>query len=177
MNSNLSEKISDLVNEHEVALVRYTASVTKDSEQARDIVQDAYIKLIGELQQGKEIKNEKSWLYRVCHNSALDHIRKNKRRQEKREDILQSMPKNSENTAPDKVLNKKEDKALVLESIESLNEREQKIINLKVRDNLSYKEIAAELDLTVNNVGFILHRAMKKLADIFKEKTEKEVCR
>ncbi|MCM8528052.1 MAG: sigma-70 family RNA polymerase sigma factor [Lentisphaeraceae bacterium] len=177
MNSDLSAKISSLVEEHEVALVRYAASVTKDAEQARDIVQDAYIKLIKALQQGKEIKNEKSWLYRVCHNSALDFYRTSRRRQEKREDILQAMPKNSSGDTPEKILNKKEDSALVLESIESLNEREQTIINLKVRDNLSYKEIAAELDLTVNNVGFILHRAMKKLAAIFKDKAEKEVCR
>ena len=177
MNSDLSKKINLLVEEYELSLVRYTASITKDAEQARDIVQDAFIKLISEMQQNKEIKNDKSWLYRVCHNSALDFIRKNKRRSEKREDIIQSMPGKSQNESPDKVLNKKEDKALVLESIKDLNEREQTIINLKVRDNLSYKEIAAELDLTVNNVGFILHRAMKKLAAIFKEKTEKEVCR
>ena len=94
-----------------------------------------------------------------------------------RSDILQAMPKNSSGDTPEKILNKKEDKALVLKSIESLNEREQTIINLKVRDELSYKEIALELDLTVNNVGFILHRAMKKLAAVFKEKAEKEVCR
>lgn len=177
MNSNFSERISRLVEEHEVPLVRYTTSVTKDAEQARDIVQDAYIKLVNALQQGTEVKNEKSWLYRVCHNSALDYYRKVKRRQEKRGDILQSMPADSSGDRPDKILNKKEDKALVLESIESLNEREQTIINLKVRDNLSYKEIATELDLTVNNVGFILHRAMKKLAAVFKEKAEQEVCR
>lgn len=177
MNSNLSEKISILVEVHELALVRYTSSVTKDAEQARDIVQDAYIKLIKTLQQGTVVENEKSWLYRVCHNSALDYYRKVKRHQEKRGDILQAMPGNSLSDTPEKILNKKEDKVLVLESIESLNEREQTIINLKVRDNLSYKEIATELDLTVNNVGFILHRAMKKLAAVFKEKMDKEVCR
>ena len=65
----------------------YTLSLHDALPIARDIVQDAYIKLINALEQGTEIQNEKSWLYRVCHNSALDYYRKNKRRQEKRGDI------------------------------------------------------------------------------------------
>lgn len=177
MSQNISDKISTLVEEHETALVRYTISILKDREQARDVVQDAYIKLIKELQAGRVIDNEKSWLYKVCHNSSLDYLRKMKRRSEKKEDVRDSSVRSEENEAPDRQLNKKEESELVLKSLEELNEREQKIINLKVRDNLSYKEIASEMDLTVNNVGFILHRAMKKLAEIFKEKNEKEVCR
>ena len=83
MSQNISDKISTLVEEHETALVRYTISILKDREQARDVVQDAYIKLIKELQAGRVIDNEKSWLYKVCHNSSLDYLRKMKRRSQR----------------------------------------------------------------------------------------------
>ena len=177
MDQNLSDKISFLVEEYEVALVRYANSILKDHEQARDVVQDTFIKLIKALQEKKEIQNEKSWLYRVCHNSALDYLRKIKRRQEKNEEVMLSTSESEINEAPDKQLNRKEDKEFVNESLNRLSEREQQILNLKIKDGLSYKEIAAELDLTVNNVGFILHRTMKKLSAIFKEKNKEEVCR
>ena len=176
MSQSLSERIGKVIAEYEVPLVRYVTGIIKDPEQARDIVQDAFIKFLKELEKGSDLKNERAWLYRVSHNLALDFLRKFKRRSDNLDDVLPAMKDETVKT-PDAELNLKEQKELVLKSLEELNEREQKIINMKVRDNRSYKDIAEAMDLTVNNVGFILHRAMKKLAAIFKDKSESEVVR
>ena len=167
---NLSEKIGRIIEEHEVALIRYVTGILKDREQARDTVQDAFIRLLREFEKGIVVKNEKAWLYRVCHNRALDHIRKFKRRSDNLEDMLPAV-EDSSVRSPDDELELKEQKEMVLESLKELNEREQKIIEMKVRENKSYKDIADSLDITVSNVGFILHRAMKKLAVVFKDKS------
>ena len=173
---SLSERISGIIDEHEVPLVRYVTGILKDPEQAKDTVQDALIRLLREFEKGKEVKNVRAWLYRVCHNLALDHIRKFSRRSDNLDNVLPAVQDDTVKS-PDDELNLKEQKELVLESLKELNEREQKIINMKVRENRSYKDIADALDLTVNNVGFILHRAMKKLAVIFKEKSNSEALR
>ena len=53
---------------------------------------------------------------------------------------------------------------------ESLNEREREIVILKMEHDKSYKEIAEIMNLTVSNVGFILHGALKKLRNAYREK-------
>ena len=167
---NLSDKIGRIIEQHEVGLIRYVTGILRDREQARDIVQDALIRLLREYEKGNEVQNEKAWLYRVSHNRALDHIRKFKRRTDNFDDVLPAF-ENDSVKSPDEELDLKEQKELILASLKELNQREQKIIEMKVRDNKSYKDIADTLDLTVSNVGFILHRAMKKLAVVFKEKS------
>ena len=47
--------------------------------------------------------------------------------------------------------------------------REQQLVILKVYEEMSYKEISEITDLTVSNVGYILHHAMRKMADALKK--------
>jgi len=51
---------------------------------------------------------------------------------------------------------------------QGLDQREREILSLKVEQGKSYKEIASILDLSVSNVGFILHSAMKKMQKAYK---------
>lgn len=57
------------------------------------------------------------------------------------------------------------DVALARSLFESLNEREREIVILKMEHDKSYKEIAEIMNLTVSNVGFILHGALKKVQE------------
>ena len=65
---------------------------------------------------------------------------------------------------------RKDDVALARSLFESLNEREREIVILKMEHDKSYKEIAEIMNLTVSNVGFILHGALKKLRTAYREK-------
>jgi RNA polymerase sigma-70 factor (ECF subfamily) len=49
-------------------------------------------------------------------------------------------------------------------ALETLSDRERQIVVLKVYEDMSYKEIAEITELSTGNVGFVLHRAMEKLA-------------
>ena len=51
-----------------------------------------------------------------------------------------------------------------------MNEREREIVILKMEHDKSYKEIAEIMNLTVSNVGFILHGALKKVRNAYREK-------
>jgi len=50
------------------------------------------------------------------------------------------------------------------ESLKSLDERSRKLIQLKFDEGLSYKQISERMDLSISNVGYILHNALKSLA-------------
>ena len=50
-------------------------------------------------------------------------------------------------------------------SLETLDERSRELIRLKFNEELSYKQIGARTGLKVGNVGYLLHHALKTIAD------------
>ena len=174
MSQALSKKIDQIIIDYEMPLLNYVTGIIKDPSQAKDVVQDALIRYLKAQEKEMVIKNDRAWLYRVCHNLSLDYLRKIKRKSRLEEHLPIFQDESSK--SPDAELSLKEQTNMVLASLKELNEREQTIINMKVREHKSYKDIAEAMGLTVNNVGFILHRSMKKLALIFKEKAENEVA-
>jgi len=54
--------------------------------------------------------------------------------------------------------------ATAAEALSILSDRERHLVTLKVYEEKSYREIADITGLSIGNVGFILHGAMKKLA-------------
>jgi RNA polymerase sigma factor (sigma-70 family) len=161
-----------LVSGYEGTLLRYAARLVGQHDAAQNIVQDTFIKLFKhwneEFQPSARILN---WLYRVTHNCAVDHMRKEKRRQLLH---LRHAKEHDDFVPPDrgqgfKISDEAERAAAVLRS---LSVREQELVILKVYEERSYQEIGEITGLTVGNVGYILHHAMKKLAAELK-KTEK----
>ena len=79
--------IRSLLERYETALVTYAARMTGDIEQARDVVQDTFLKLID---QGHAVRSQAPealarWLYTTCRNRALD-LPKKERRMKSREE-------------------------------------------------------------------------------------------
>ena len=72
------ELIKRAINEYESALINYAKSIIRDSEKAKDVVQETLIKLYHE-QPEKVSKSLKSWLFTVCRNRCFDIIRKEKK--------------------------------------------------------------------------------------------------
>ena len=158
-----------LVSEYEGVLLRYVARIVQRHDTAQDIVQDSFIKLFqnweGELRPSPEIS---SWLYRVAHNGAVDYLRKETRRNllhnrqaEESDEFIQ--PNRGESFR----LNEDAEKAAA--ALHKLSLRDQQLIILKIYEEKSYKEISEITGLSVSNVGYILHFALKKLAEELKK--------
>lgn len=63
------------VDAHELPLVRYARRLLGDADLAADAVQHAFVQLCGE-SQATAGENPAAWLYRVCRNRAIDHLRR-----------------------------------------------------------------------------------------------------
>jgi len=161
--SQLLEEVQDLVEKHERRLVQYAHSITHDLDHARDIVQDAFIKYLNTKSEGEKIMNAKAWLYRVTYNKSIDLIRKHKRHSELECDVRDVITPSSPNP-PDQVLQNKDNVEWLKKQLDSLGEKEMDIFRMKIYEEKSYKEIAAELGISVGHVGILLHRIMKKLS-------------
>jgi RNA polymerase sigma-70 factor (ECF subfamily) len=66
---------------------------------------------------------------------------------------------------PDEQIVRSEGIGLVRLGMEALDERSREVLRLKFTENLSYKEISARTGLTTGHVGYLLHHALKSMAE------------
>ena len=148
--------LRDALERHEGPLMRYACRLVGDLEQARDIVQETFLRLCRETQANLD-GHLTPWLYRVCRSRALDLKRKEGRMRELAEDV--ASPFVSHEPLPDY----RDDHAAVTRWLSTLPTNQQEVVRLKFQGGLTYKEISEVTNLTVTNVGFLLHTAIKTL--------------
>ena len=158
-----------VVDAYQGPLLRYAARLLGNASNAEDVVQRAFIKCAASWKGPLEPSDDLSaWLYRVAHNEAIDHLRGETRlRKLHAEHGEECMSKPSESG---EISERAENAA---EALSRLSDRERQLVVLKVYEEKSYKEIAEITGLTVGNVGFILHTAIKKLAAMLATKEGK----
>jgi RNA polymerase sigma-70 factor (ECF subfamily) len=155
--------IEPLITQFEGPLLRYAASVTGDLERARDVVQETFFALHREMTDGARgpVNGQiAAWLFTVCRHRALDVLRKEQRMTTLASETTEAA------VAPEPSATELEQRELagqLRQSLAQLPERQQELVRLKFQNNLSYREIAEVTGLSVSNVGFLLHTAIKRL--------------
>jgi RNA polymerase sigma-70 factor (ECF subfamily) len=156
-----------IVAEHEQPLLRYAARLLRNATAAEDVVQNAFIKLFRQWDEGmRPSPNLKAWLYRVTHNEAVDHIRRESRlkllHEREAADPAVGCP---DGLHCDPAAGDDERRAMVLRHLGRLHPREQQVVLLRLESGLSYAEISRITGRSEGNVGNILHHAVRKLSE------------
>jgi RNA polymerase sigma factor (sigma-70 family) len=156
------ETMEELFAALESPLLSYALRLTEAASAAEDCVQEAFMKLQAQF---KEVREPRRWLYRTVHNLALNHQRQSRK-------IIPLDPGSSgaHETAdprplPDEQIVRSEGIGLMRLTLATMDERSRELIRLKFTENLSYKEISARTGLTTGHVGYLLHHALKSMAD------------
>ena len=147
-------------------LIRYTRKITRDVEEAQEIVQESYLKLWKQ-PYPQIVDRIPPWLYLVCRNHAIDR----KRREEKvslSDSGMDHYQASGMSLDDQVVLNE------TFRLLSTLKESECECLVLKFQEGLSYKEIAEVTGLSVSNVGLMIHQGMKTLRAHFSTKQEVE---
>ena len=84
------------MSDFEIPLTKYAVSILGDLEQARDVVQDTFLKLYKQDPE-KVRKKVKSWLFTVCRNHCYDLIKRNRRTSNLEEDEISYITSNDDN--------------------------------------------------------------------------------
>lgn len=150
-----------LVAEHQTPLIRYARSIVRDEHVAKDVVQETFMQLCKQLPLDLD-GHEAAWLFRVCHNSALNRLRKEQRMTHSTD----SIPEMEFQCDPSEPVSAAEQNASVLRMIDTLPENQQKVIRLRFHSGLAYKEISEATGLSQSNVGFLLHTALGRLREL-----------
>ena len=116
-----------------------------------------------------EVREPRNWLYRTVHNLALNHRRDASKivpfDQKPEEGGSAAAEISDPQPLPDEQIARLEGIGLVRLSLETLDDRSRELVHLKFTEGLSYKEISARTGLTIGHVGYLLHHAIKSLAD------------
>ncbi|HEV8605917.1 MAG TPA: sigma-70 family RNA polymerase sigma factor [Tepidisphaeraceae bacterium] len=150
--------IRSAVLQFEAPLTLYAARILGDLDRARDVVQETFLRLCR--QNHSEVSPHLlEWLYSVCRNRALDLLR----RQRTRRTSLLAPTVACRIAPPAKLIEDRDLAARIIGMLDTLPDNQRAVITLKFQNGLSYKQISRQTGLSVSNVGFLIHTALKTL--------------
>ena len=152
--------VRSAVEQYQAPLLRYATRLVGDPDRARDVVQDTFVRLLGQ-PPGSVEGHLAEWLYTVCRNRAFDLNRKEGRMKQFEEGAVERVA--ATEPRPGAALEVEETQAAILRLIDHLPPNQQEVIRLKFQSGFSYKEISRITSLSVSNVGFLIHTAIKSL--------------
>lgn len=146
---------------YEVRLVRYALSLVGDLDLARDAVQHAFVKLCD--QQSEDLDDRlAAWLFRVCRNRALDHLRQAGREQSTEvagDDLLAGRELD-----PAAAIEARELAQCLHELIELLPTPQREALDLWC-EGFAYREIGEITGRQEGHVRVLVHRGLTKLRE------------
>lgn len=156
---------------HHQVVYRYAVALTRDVGLAEDVVQEVFVRLYQNLDaaqregQGNEIML-RAWLLRVTANVARNILRGLSRAQLRDESFAAHSLQVTEAELPDEALLRQTEIAEARRALAKLKEPMRSCLLLK-HEGLSYKEIAAALDLNETNVGSLIARARREFIRVY----------
>ncbi len=142
----------------ESPLLRFAYGLLGQRETAQDLVQEAFLKLHAHWD---EVVNPRAWLFRSIRNLALNHLRDHRR--ETSTDLIHELA--SDAPDPEQSLGRLEALGTLQLLLAELDPADRALICLKYHENLKYEQISQRTGLSIGNVGYKLHHALKNLAD------------
>lgn len=147
-----------IVKSNTESIYRFVLKMISDSDGAKDLTQDAFIKLWEERNQVNELK-AKAWLFTTAYRLSLAYLKNKKRFLS--EELIQDMEVTM-NETPD--IN-----GIISQSLLLLSEMQKSVLLLKDYEGYQYNEIADILDISDDSVKVHLFRARKKIKEHLKD--------
>ncbi len=163
-----------LIKKHERKIFSYILIIIKNKHLAEDIFQDTFIKVINTLRSGAYNEEGKflPWVMRIAHNLVIDYFRKSKRmplhENSEEYDIFETLNM-FENTVEDKMV-VDQIHSDVRSLIEYLPEEQRNVLLMRHYQNMSFKDIAEQTDVSINTALGRMRYALINLRKVIEEK-------
>jgi len=152
----------ELVRRHQRGLWRLVRRYVKRDADAADVSQQAFIRAYRGLATFRGAASVRSWLYRIGINVALNHVRDHAREQASAtvgDEIAVGA------VAPRAMLEAERARALRT-AVAALPPKQRLVLELRVFDDLAFREVAALADCTENAAKVSFHYAVKRLREV-----------
>lgn len=171
------EALETLVLRHKDKLYTSILFLVKDKYLAEDIFQDVFIRIIDTMRNGRYTEEGKflPWAMRIAHNLCVDHFRKVKRtptiRNSEDKDIFEVL--NFTDESAETTMIKRQSHGRIREMLDRLPEDQREVIILRHYADMSFKEIAAVTNCSINTA---LGRMRYGLINLRKLMVQKQIA-
>ena len=139
-------------------LYSFVLSLSKNHDDALDIMQDTYMKIRASAHLYKPMGKPMAWIFTIARNLTMTNFKKKSRTADLEEYDIEDTLDLSYVTDPT-------DKMVLETALKILSEEEAQIILLYVVNGMKHKEIAESMDLKINTVISKYNRGLKKLRE------------
>jgi len=151
----------ELVRRHQRSLWRVARRYVKNDADAADVAQQAFVRAFRALDGFRGAASVRSWLYRIAINLSLNHVRDHAR-----EIVEEEVPDAGVGATGAQRIIADEEAARLRTAIAELPPKQRMVLELRVFDDLSFREVAELADCTENAAKVNFHYAVKRLKEI-----------
>jgi len=150
-----NEAFEILLLRHKSKVYSYIYMVVHNRELTEDIFQDTFVKAIATIQQGRYVESGRflGWINRIAHNLIIDHFRRVKNENTFSADAIDydivDNAKLSEKSVED-IISNEQVLVDVVQLIDFLPPIQQSVVRMRYFEDLSFKEIAEKMDVSIN---------------------------
>ena len=163
-----TERFHEIVLPLKDKLYRYALSIIRDRSEAEDIIQDVLLRLWDKKKELTQIENLEAYCYRATRNLTLDRLSMKAFRKTETLDLNSNTL--IEATTPQTLYENRETASIIEQCIEELSETQKSVFQLREMEGMSYREIADNLDLSLEIVKVSLFRARNNIKDALSKK-------
>jgi RNA polymerase sigma-70 factor (ECF subfamily) len=163
-------RVVELFRELQLPLYGYLVCIGLTPPESEDVIQESFLLLHQQLDQGTKIADFRSWLFRVAHNLAVNLQRSSRRflQNEEEETVGRIHEESGKGPTPeDSYLQKELDQKLD-HCMTQLTEQQRQCLQLRV-EGLKYREIAGVMGISVSSVSELMQRAIVRLTGALHE--------
>jgi RNA polymerase sigma-70 factor, ECF subfamily len=172
--TGLEGSFEELVKRYQRPISAYVYRMVGDYEAALDLTQEIFIKVCGSLARYRSEFKFSTWIYKIAHNSAVDHLRRNSGRERSLVNGVEGdqydLPIESGNLSPEQESERKERRLEIEGVVRSLPTAYRELIVLRHSQDLTYEEIVEVTGLPLGTVKNRLFRAREMMRSQFIER-------
>lgn len=168
----------ELINKFQEPVMRTCMGFLHNNDDAQDITQEVFIEVFESIDKFRGDAKLSTWIYRIAVNKSLNFMRSSKKRSffQNIESVFtgsdNSLVVADNNSEPHQQMEQNETASILKKAIESLAKNQQIAFTMHKYEDLSYKQIAEIMDVSLSSVESLIHRAkvnlQKKLVNYYK---------
>lgn len=164
----------ELVRRYQRPISAYVYRMVGNYESALDLTQEIFIKVYSSLERYRAEFKFSTWIYKIAHNAAVDHLRRTATREQSLvvgpEGDQFELPIESGRLSPEQESERRERRAEIETVVRALPANYRELIILRHSQDLSYEEIVDVTGLPLGTVKNRLFRAREMMRQQFVEK-------
>jgi len=164
------EACRELVRRYQRPIFNLVARMVRDPSVAEDLAQDTFVKAFTHLAAYDPRYRFTSWILKIAHNTAIDHLRRPRvvvpLMESEDGEMLDALAPATAEADPERAAERRDLARALDTAIDRLRPEYREVVVLRHQEELAYEEIAELLALPLGTVKSYLHRARAELAGL-----------